>query len=373
MTRPVVGVNLLWLVPGEVGGSEESTVASLLAVAEQDDRPVDLRLFVNSALAEARPELAEHHPVEVGPVDGRSRFRRILAESGWLAARTEGLPLLHHAGGTAPVRRRSPYVLTIHDVQPLERAASHSPVKRAYLARAIPSSVRGAERVIVPSRFVGATVRHHTGIDEERVVVVPHGVSVPPSATPADELRRRYDLTDPVILYPAITYPHKDHATLVRAVAAVVEHHPSLTLVLSGGEGSSEAELAALIDRLGLRPRVRRTGRVPAADVAGLYRLATLVAVPSTYEGFGLPAVEAMAHGTPVVAADATALPEVVGDAGILVPPGQPERWSSAIAGLLDDPDRQAALAAAGPARAARFSWTANATGLLGAYVAALR
>jgi alpha-1,3-rhamnosyl/mannosyltransferase len=372
VTKPVVAVNLLWLVPGEVGGTEESTVASLLALGERSDLPIELRLFVNAAMPSAHPELGERFAVEVAPVDGRSRLRRVVAESGWLARRTTGVALVHHAGGTAPARRSAPYVVTVHDVQPLERTASHSSLKRAYLARAIPPSVERAERVIVPSEFVGTTLRHHTEVDPERLVVVPHGVDVHARPTPPEELRARYDLHDPVVYFPAITYPHKDHATLVRAFAEVVRHHAGATLVLSGATGSSEAELAALIDASGLRPRVRRTGRVPAADVAGLYRLASVVAIPSTYEGFGLPAAEAMAYGAPVVAAAATALPEVVGDAGILVAPGDPAAWGHALVELLADDDRRAALAAAGRERAGRFTWSANAGALLDVYLAAL-
>jgi glycosyltransferase involved in cell wall biosynthesis len=142
--------------------------------------------------------------------------------------------------------------------------------------------------------------------------------------------------------------------------------------VLTGRADSSEADLTARVERLGLADRVRRLGRVPAADVAGLYELASVVAVPSRYEGFGLPAVEAMAYGTPVVAADATALPEVVGDAGVLVDPDDVGGWAAALAALLDDPDERARRSAAGRARAARHSWSANATALAEVYRSAL-
>jgi alpha-1,3-rhamnosyl/mannosyltransferase len=171
-----------------------------------------------------------------------------------------------------------------------------------------------------------------------------------------------------VVLYPAITYPHKDHATLVAAFAHVARAHPEATLVLSGAEGACEAAVAAQIDRLGLGPRVRRVGRIPSADLAGLYGLATVVAVPSTYEGFGLPAVEAMVYGAPVVAADTSALPEVVGSAGLLVPPGQPEEWGAALADLLGDDARRTRMAADGRTRAERFTWAANAASLAAVY-----
>ena len=136
-----------------------------------------------------------------------------------------------------------------------------------------------------------------------------------------------------------------------------------------GAEGSEEPELHAQIESLGLSDRVRRTGRISAADVAGLYRAAAVVAVPSRYEGFGLPAAEAMAHGAAVVAADATALPEVVGDAGILVDPDDVDGWATAIGSLIDDPGERGRLGTLGRARsAARHSWAANAAALADVY-----
>ncbi len=164
-----------------------------------------------------------------------------------------------------------------------------------------------------------------------------------------------------MVLYPAITYPHKDHATLVAAFARALVDHPTAVLVLTGRADAAEAAVAEQIDRLGIAGRVRRLGRVPAADVAGLYDLATVVAVPSRYEGFGLPAAEAMAHGAPVVAADATALPEVVGDAGRLVAPGDVVAWGEALGEILGDPVLRQRLSEAGRVRSQGFGRAANA------------
>jgi alpha-1,3-rhamnosyl/mannosyltransferase len=263
-------------------------------------------------------------------------------------------------------------VLTLHDLQPLERDATHSALKRAYLGRVVPRSLQGARSVIVPSAFVRDTVTELGEVDADRIVVVPHAVEPYPAPTARAELIARHGLHGPVVLYPAITYPHKDHATLVAAFARVHERHGDAVLVLTGRSDRSEADVMGLVERLGLTGHVRRLGRVSDADVAGLYRMATIVAVPSAYEGFGLPAVEAMAYGVPVVATDATALPEVVGDAGVLVPGGAVEEWAAAISDLLDDPDERARLAEAGRLRAARYSAAANAASLAEVYRAAL-
>jgi len=372
-----VGINLLWLVPGRVGGSEESTLASLRALVALDPPDLDLRLYVLEPFAEAHPEVTEALATEVLPLSGRSRGVRVVGESTWLARRTRGLPLVHHAGGTAPVRRGAPYVLTLHDLQPLdltpvEGRASHSALKRAYLAATVPRSVRSARAVIVPSEFVRASVLAHTEAAPESVVVVHHGVAPHPDPTPEGVVRERYDLGGRLVLYPAITYPHKNHAVLVDAFARVTEGYPDALLVLTGRPGPCDSELRARIDALGLAPRVRWLGRISAADLAGIFLAASVVAVPSRYEGFGLPVVEAMAYGIPVVAADGTALPEVVGEAGVLVDPDDVAGWANALVDLLEDGPRRAALAAAGRARAAELSWAANAASVASVYRAAL-
>ena len=357
-----VGINLLWLGPGEVGGSEQSTVATVRGLVDRAEPGLGLQLFVLPAFAAAHPELADAVPTKVAPVDGRSRARRVLAESTWLATQTRGHDLVHHAGGTVPARRSAPAVLTLHDLQPLEQRATHSWIKRRYLGRRVPAAVRASRRVAVPSQFVRRTAIERLGAPAEKVVVIPHAVPVRPSPTDGAELAARHRVTGPVVLYAAITYPHKDHATLLAAFERVLDEHPDAVLVLPGGPGSSEGEVQAQIAASPrLSQQVRRLGRISEADIAGLLELADVVAVPSRYEGFGLPALEAMAAGTAVVAADATSLPEVVGDAGRLVPVGSVEGWAAAIGGLLADPGERSRLAEAGRGRAARYTTQANA------------
>jgi alpha-1,3-rhamnosyl/mannosyltransferase len=145
-----------------------------------------------------------------------------------------------------------------------------------------------------------------------------------------------------------------------------------VTLVLTGGEAQEEENVAELIDRLGLRGRIMRTGRIPRDDLLAILRGAVALTFPSRYEGFGLPVLEAMSLGTPVVAADTTALPEVVGDGGRLISPDDPEAWSDAMLELLADEPARAALAEAGRSRAAEFSWKATALQTIQVYRDAL-
>jgi glycosyltransferase involved in cell wall biosynthesis len=163
------------------------------------------------------------------------------------------------------------------------------------------------------------------------------------------------------VIYPAITHPHKQHRFLLDLLAGPWSD-PDLVLVLLGARGLAEDEVAAAITALELGPRVIRPGRVPAADRDGLIAGAEALVFPSEYEGFGAPVLEAMALGTPVVCSDRAALPEVVGDAG-LVRPLEPDAWK----GVLDEIDRDAMIAA-GRDRATRFTAAASGAALAAAY-----
>ena len=378
MSQLRVGVNLLWLVPGVVGGSEEYTTRLLRGLAEDQPDDLHLTLFALAPFAEAHPDLVAQYPTVTAGLDGHRKVERVAVEATWLArqAARRNIDLLHHAGGVippGPAIARIPAALTIHDLQPLVMPHNFSSVKRRWLATMLPRSARSAAMVFTPSDYTSAEVVTELGVPKERVRTVPHGIE-PPTPVPPEQVaavRERYRLADQVILYPAITYPHKDHVTLVQAFARLVRSRPDLTLVLAGGAGSSEAAVTAAIRSSGAGDQIRRTGRVPWADLAALYAAATVVAVPSRFEGFGAPALEAMAAGVPVVVADATALPWVVGDAGLKVRPGDVNHLAAELARVLDQPDAHATLAAAGRVRAARFAWDRSATALAAGYRAA--
>jgi glycosyltransferase involved in cell wall biosynthesis len=164
-------------------------------------------------------------------------------------------------------------------------------------------------------------------------------------------------------VYPAVTHPHKHHEFLLRMMR---DHwrDPDLRLVLTGGQGLAEHVVSACTD-----PRVCRLGRVPAADRNGLLAMAAAMVFPSKYEGFGAPLIEAMTLGAPVVCSDATCMPQIVGDAG-LVRPLEPEAW----AGVLDEvATRRTELVAAGRRRALDFTSQASGAALAAVYVRALQ
>ena len=348
MSRPRILANLCWMVPGGVGGSEEYTTRLLGTVAAADGADIgfDVGIAAMADVAESHPELGRLTLSEF-PISGRLRSLRLLTESTWLAARSRNHDLVHHFGGRVPAVRGAPAIVTIHDIQSLDRPENFSRVKSAYLARALPRSVRAARLVVTPSEWVAARLIDRLGLDETDVRVVPSTFSRPS----ADQVRPPSG-EGPMLLYPAMTHPHKDHRTLIEAFDRVRQRLPGARLVLTGGRGRAHDEVAR---RVAATPGVTHRGRVAASELAELIVQADVLAFPSRYEGFGLPVLEAMSVGTPVVAADSTALPEVVGGGGLLVEPGDVGGWADALLEVAESGLDQATAAAAAE-RVAHYS-----------------
>jgi len=374
MTPLRVGVNLLWLVPGVVGGSEEYTTR-LIAALQDEPRPddVELILFVLRPFLDVYPDLAAAHTTVVCPISGTSKAVRIAAEATWLArqARRCRVDLMHHAGGTIPLFRSAPSIVTIHDLQPLLLPDNFSRAKQAYLRWRLPPSARKARLVVTLTEYTRQTIVERLHVDASDVELVAPGYTSTLAEDPEGDPRQTYDLSGPFFLYPAITYPHKNHEVLLRAFAQVVAHDPTALLVLTGGPAQMEDALAELASALGIEERIRRLGRIDRGDLNWLYRNAAALTFPSRFEGFGLPVLEAMGHGCPVIAAKATALPEVVGESGVLVGPDDIDGWSAAMIELLHDEPRREWLAEAGIARTAEFRWSASGEQLRQVYLRA--
>lgn len=380
MTR--VLVNLTWLVPGVVGGSEESTTDALRAVASAlatgpHAGEFDVRLAVLAPLLDAHPDLSDAYDCAVLDLSGGNKARRVWADQTWLtrAARDWRAEVVHHAGGVVPLRHPGRTVLTVHDLQPLDLPDNFSFAKRTYIRAMAARSLRAADVVVVPSEFTRDRVRAHGLPAGTPTVVVPWSMQSVPGDVGGRALPESAPESAPesvrghrIVLYPAITYPHKNHRVLLDAFAELATHDDDVRLVLPGRAGPAEGDVRERITRPDLRGRVIRLGRVPADQLEAWYAAASLVVVPSRYEGFGLPALEAQARGVPVLASSAGSLPEVV-DRRDVVDPDDVTGWAAAMRAVLDEsPTELSARVADGRRRAASWSPERTAAGLLEAY-----
>jgi alpha-1,3-rhamnosyl/mannosyltransferase len=376
-----VGINLLWMVPGVVGGSETYLTRLLRGLTDRE-ADLDYTIFALPQFAEAYPDLASSFEVAYAPLSGQMKSFRVAGENSWLAAqcRRRGMDLVHHGGGTMPLLRTTRSVLTIHDLQYLYFPEYFSRSKLRFLKTMVWRSAEASRLVLVPSEYTRRTVIERLHIDPSLVVVVPHGISPRNLSDAPTDIRERYGIPGPFFLYPAATYPHKNHLILLDAFAKLRKVRDDVTLVLTGAKAWQEWKLAkqmsdqiaAEVKNLGLEENVKRLGYIPSADLDALYQEAVAMTFPSKFEGFGAPVLEAMSRGCPVIAADATALPEVVADAGRLMSPDNAEHWAEAMAEMIEDEEQRRFLIKAGLERAKQFSWDASAQILEDAYIHAL-
>lgn len=365
-----IGVNLLFLVPGEVGGSEP-LLTNLVRVLAGSDH--EITVFGVRGFAAAYPDISSHTDVvEVGWSTG-AQLLRILAEHTWLAReiRRRRLDVIHHGVGTTPFVKVAPTVVTIHDIQIRHYPQNFVRPKRLWLKVNVPYSARRSEVVTVPSEWVKQDLVGAFDLDPEKIAVVPFGSEHLFGDAPAtpELVRERYRLERPYFYFPGRTYPHKNHRFLIEAFSPL---SGDADLVLTGAPWFRDAEIDSAIRHLGLRGKVRRIGHVPRADLAGLYRGAVALAYPSRFEGFGAPVMEAMSVGCPVVSSNVAALPEVVGDAGILLAPLDAEAWTETLGRVLREKGLRETLFTKGLERAAKFTWARSADLQLAAYKRAI-
>lgn len=361
--------NLSFVVPGVVGGSEQHSVGLIRAVREHEAGRCAVTVAGSTALLETYPDLATNAVTVPGPAARRPY--RVAAESLWLPAHSRSVDLTHHFGGRLPARVRPPATVTIHDLQPLDHAEHFSRIKARYLARALPRTGQRSTLVLTPSQWVADRVRDRLGVPSERLRVV--GPAVAPPSDPFEGHARLAAVADRrLIVFPAITHPHKNHQVLVEAIATIARRNPDVLLVLTGGAGAADQSVGqaiAAVDPAGRH--IQHWGRVSTALVRATIDHAELLVFPSRYEGFGIPVVEAMAQGTAVVASRAACLPEVVGDAGRLVDEDKPEAWAAAVLELLADNQERERLATAGRTQALHWSPPVAAARLVDAWVEA--
>lgn len=291
----------------------------------------------------------------------------------WLAG---AFDLFHAPDFVLPPLRRALGVITVHDLSFLRVPECAEARLVAYLTQAVPHAVRRANRILADSVNTQRDLTALLDVDPARIDVVYPGIGPRYQPVADGEQRRavaqRYQLNGPFILSLGTLEPRKNYPRLIRAFAQLRRQSGlAHTLVIGGGKGWLTESLFALAEQEKVASFVRFLGYVDEADLPTLYSLADLYAFPSRYEGFGIPVVEAMACGTPVVCADNSSLPEAAGAAAILVNADDTDALAAALErGLTDGAWREAARRL-GQAQAARFTWRASAVQLVAAYAKA--
>jgi len=358
----VVGVNLQFLHAEVVGGGR-TYVEKLIGSMQRIDG-VRCVLIVNSSMGGRFHEEGYRDVVEFEN-EPFSHGRRLWFENIGVTKRIEvsELDVLFSPGGAgAPLLPvRVPQVVTVHDLFHLWYPEKFSAVRRLARRLWVPLSLWRAERVIAVSEFTACDVRRKLGVGRPKIDVVYEGVDHDeiPDAAAARRTADELGAADEYFVYPASTGPNKNHRGLLEAYGAFqgVERERDVGLVLCGAGTESESGIGTALEELGLEDVVTRLGVVSRPEVWALVKAARALLYPSLFEGFGLPPLEAMACGTPVVASNRASIPEVVGDAGMLLPPHDRGGWRDAMVQLAESDEYCDRLSEKGRERAAAFSW----------------
>lgn len=327
-------------------------------------------LRLAAAMRSAAPE---HEFVELNlgrdivmRTDRRLRWQQIQLPR---RARRAGAALLHVPGFDGPVHSAIPVVLTVHDLIGMLFPQNFPPVSRLYWSQWLPFTVRFARRIIADSECTRRDIVRLMHIPAERIQVIPLGVDSrfePQGSEAIRKARKHFGLQAEYILYVGTLEPRKGVDTLIDAFVRMDEGHTH-ELVIAGKKGWY---WEAVLNRIGpeAAARVRVLEYVPDEILPALYAGATAFALASRYEGFGLPVLEAMACGTPVVCANSSSLPEVAGDAARLVPADNPAALASALQEVMNDRTLADSLRHKGVERAREFTWEKTARATIGIY-----
>ncbi len=366
-----VGLNLIYLVPGETGGMEVAARELMPVLVRCAPAGTRFTAFVNR---DAGPgPWGEIVPKVEVPVRVGNRAEWVRGEQQLLPriAAAAGVDLVHSLASTSPLWGRFVRVVTVHDLIYRRYPEAHMGLRALGMRVLVPLAVRRCRRVIAVSEATKRDIVELLGTDTSRIDVVPQGLGSRSAVTAAGEgeVRRRFELADrQVLLALSAQRPHKNLVRLFEALA-MLERRP--LLVLAGYVTDYERALRARVRELGIEADVRWAGWVEPAMLEGLWALTPAFVFPSLYEGFGLPVLEAMSRGVPVACSNASSLPEIVGDAGLLFDPHDAGAIAAALRRLLAGGPEIEALRQAGRARAAKFTWERTARGTLDVYARA--
>lgn len=357
-----IGLNLLFLIPGIVGGTETYST-SLIRAIHKLDRENEYYIFINKESKDLDlPEGVNFHRV-ICPIRSVNRAARFLWEQlalPWQVAYYK-LDVLHSLGFISPLVLPCKSVVTIHDMGHVYIPESYTRFTRIVQNFFVTCSARRADRIIAVSEFTKKQIIQHIRGTEDKVCVIHEAPKEQvraehPTAWP--NLQKKYALYKPYIFAFSSIAPHKNIPRLIEAFAQLRQQGLDSLLVIAGHHSPKEPSLLRVVDSMGLgENEVIFTGYLPDQDISLLLSHATVFAFPSLYEGFGLPALEAMAAGTVVACSTSASLPEIAGDAAEYFDPTRIDQMAQVLYKLLKDESKRQCLKERSILNLQRFSW----------------
>jgi glycosyltransferase involved in cell wall biosynthesis len=359
-----IGIDATALPPQPVGAG--NYIIQLIRALAKADINAQLVIFAQKK-SPALIDLPVESSIEWRIVKDMSPGSRMIWEQSRLPAlvNNTNLDLLHSLHYTRPLRLSCASVVTFHDMTFFLFPQLHTRARRLFFPTVMRTSARQADAIITVSESTRQDAIRLLSIDPGKVFTTQLGVD--PTFRPIndigemDDVAAKYDLHENFILYLGTIEPRKNLPVLIRAFRQLVDSGSKHKLVLVGKYGWMYKEVLDLVDDLDLENMVRFTGYIPQEELPLVYNLASLFVYPTKYEGFGLPALEAMACGVPVITTKIASLPEIVGDAGILIPSNNIEELFNAMSRVLEDQALREKLTSDGQLRAKKFSWERTA------------
>jgi glycosyltransferase involved in cell wall biosynthesis len=368
-----VGLNLIFLVPGETGGMEVAARELIPALVQAAPPQMRFTAFINREAAAAKDgPWGELLPAVTVPVNARDRVQWVLGEQTLLAplAMRQRVDLVHSLASTAPAWGRFKRVVTVHDLIYARFPEAHAGIRDKGMRVLVPLGVYRSHRVIADSESTRQDLVELLGTPSERIDVVPLGLGTVrrSHSTGERELRERLQLGErKVVLSLSAKRPHKNLMALIGALARIpAERRP--VLVLPGYPTAHQADLCERARSAGVERDVRFLDWLSSEDFEGLWQIVEMFVFPSLYEGFGLPVLEAMARGVPVACSNASSLPEVAGDAALMFDPHDEAAIAAAMERLSSDSTEVERLRTRGFERAKEFTWERTARMTLESY-----
>ena len=361
-----IGLNALFLIPGKVGGTEVY-IRNLVRHLSRLDNENEYVIFINRESIGVFDEIAPGFKIIVCPVNAENRPFRILWEQFILPFQVlrHRLDLLLSAGMTAPFICPAKSIVVIYDLQHVNEPENFPRFHLLFLRSIIYLSAKSADQVITISEHVKRDIARHYNLAASDIYVtycaVDRAAFHRRSPVEVLSVRKRYNLPERFILYIASSLPHKNYERLFTAFKRVRDEELGIKLVLVGARDYGGDVILKKISELGLEDDTLFLGWLPFEDIPAIYSASDLFVFPSLHEGFGIPVVEAMACGVPVVCSDIEPLREVAGDAAVFVDPLSPDKIAEGIQNVLKNRDMREGFVKAGLRRAEDFSWDKTA------------